>query len=245
MRSMTSIKNQLALVMVAAGLVLGLGIVPALTLQSAYAQTRVSEEEASDGLAIVIRYIKDQIAEYVDDVAEDADDEDLEDQITDVAEEVVDNNDGRDELEEALDEAVNGTTGANETAIASITTDDLAEAATMEAVVNELAENNSAVMEDAVAEVADAMVEALTDPEADIQDLLEDATDEISSIIEDGITENEVEEVLEDLDEDDVINAIEDGDIELQDEILVISETITVHAEDVDTTNNTEDDPFI
>ena len=243
---MTSIrKEQVAIALVASGLVIGMALAPGLAFRSAYAQMRVSEEEASDGLAIVVRFIKDQIADYVEEVAEDSNDEDLEDQVTDVAEEVSDDDDGRDELEEALDEAVNGTIGANETEIASITTDELAEAAVMEAVVNELAENNSGVMEDAVSEVSDAMVESLTDPSADIRDLLDDSTDEITSIIENGISESEVEQVLEDLDENDVIDAIEDGDIDLQDEVLVVSDTFTIFGEFESNQSETPVDPFI
>jgi hypothetical protein len=42
-----------------------------------------------------------------------------------------------------------------------------------------------------------------------------------------------------------IIDAIEDGDIELQDEILVISEIITVFGADEDSTDDSEEVPFI
>jgi membrane-associated HD superfamily phosphohydrolase len=219
-----------ALSFLAAFIASGLGVAPVL-LQSTYAQTtEVTTEQGEDSVKIIVRYIKDQIAERVNDA--DLDDEDLEDAIQETAEDVADDDDASEDIQDALDDAINRSSGSNATALRSMTVEDVAEAATMEAVVNDLAENNTSVVEDAAMAIMDSIVESIVDPDADLQDLAEDAADEVADIIEDGISDEEVEEALDDLDDQDVIDAIESDEIDLVDEILVIAEGITVHGDD-------------
>ncbi|MCI0565470.1 MAG: hypothetical protein MN733_43955 [Nitrososphaera sp.] len=234
-------RRAFAIGVITIGLVMGLTIAPAgFVLRSASAQAvEVSTEEAEDGMLVTIEYTKDQIADFVEEAASDSDDQDIEDKITDVAEEVADDENTREEIQDALDEAINVTDGASRIVMESITIDDVAEAATLETVVNFVAENNSDVLEDAISLISDAMVESITDPEAETGDLVDDAADGITDIIDDGLSQQEVEDILDDLDEDDVIDAIDNEDVDIRNEILLISNTIAVHGAVDETTGTT------
>lgn len=225
-----------ALSVMAAFIVGGLGVAPAW-LQGVSAQTtQITDEQGEDSIQVVVRYIKDQIAERINDA--DLDDEDLEDAIQNTAEDVADDDDARDDIQDEIDDARN-MSDSNQTALASVTVDEVAEAATMEFVINDLAENNTSVIEDAVGAITDAMVESIVDPGADLQDLAENAADDVKDIIEEGITDEEVESALDDLDDQDVIDAISSNDIDIAEEILVIADGITIQDDGDNGTNIT------
>ena len=192
--------------------------------------------------------------DYNDLVEEVTDDEDIEDDILNSLDDVSSIIEGTEEsdvqeVSDVLTEFTDGevvvvaedlpdniTSSSVSAAIDSVSVEEVAEELTIDAIIDEVLENNTGLVDDVQTILDEFISEALTQPDADLASLAEDVQDDIEDAVDDHITEDEVADIISGLPRDAVVDAIDNDDVSID---AAVTEAVVRELDepDEDTTN--------
>lgn len=193
--------------------------------------------------------VEDNFNDLVDEIADDNEiEEDIQDSLDDVGsimEDVVEN--GVQEVSDVLTEFTDGaviveeedlpsniTPSSISAAVGSVSTEEVAEELALDAITDDVIDNNAGLTRD-LQRITDEFIDrALAQPNANLVDLVEDVQDEIEDAVDEHISEDEVADVINDLSEDDVIDSINDEDVSID---AAVTKAVVMELEEPDSTS--------